>query len=298
MHADQSRYVRFTGPARVEKAANTLSGLLTGLAADSVINTLEISHLRQWLHEHRDLRLRHPLSELFGAVESALEDGVLTSEEKQDLVWLCDRLKRSNYYPKVTSDMQFLHGMLAGVSADSVLCADELQQLSEWIDDHRHLQTMWPYDEVESLLTKVLADKRIDAEEHAELMHHFTQYGHRADDRTLDTFGVAGQPAIQVGGLCAVCPDIQFLERNFCLTGASSRFSRTEFADRISAVGGTVKTNVTADLHYLVVGADGNPCWAYSCYGRKVEKAIDFRRRGSSLVIVHENDIHDALEEM
>lgn len=45
---------------------------------------------------------------------------------------------------------------------------------------------------------------------------------------------------------------------------------------------------------FLVVGADGNPCWAFACYGRKVEMAIDYRKQGCKLLIVHENDFWDA----
>ena len=29
-----------------------------------------------------------------------------------------------------------------------------------------------------------------------------------------------------------------------------------------------------------IVGDNGNPAWAFSCYGRKVEKAIDMRKGG------------------
>jgi hypothetical protein len=60
-------------------------------------------------------------------------------------------------------------------------------------------------------------------------------------------------------------------------------------------LGGVVKKGVTRDLDYLILGAEGNPCWAYSCYGRKVEQAMNYRRAGSLLLIVHENDLHDAI---
>jgi len=52
---------------------------------------------------------------------------------------------------------------------------------------------------------------------------------------------------------------------------------------------------VTRRVNYLVVGADGNPCWAYACYGRKVEKTVALRKKGSAILIVHENDVHDAI---
>ncbi len=46
-----------------------------------------------------------------------------------------------------------------------------------------------------------------------------------------------------------------------------------------------------------MVGAKGNPCWAFACYGRKVEEAMALRKAGNRLLIVHENDFFDALED-
>ena len=54
-------------------------------------------------------------------------------------------------------------------------------------------------------------------------------------------------------------------------------------------------TGVSRYLNYLVIGAEGNPCWSYACYGRKVEKAVELRRAGAQILLVHENDFHDAV---
>jgi hypothetical protein len=53
---------------------------------------------------------------------------------------------------------------------------------------------------------------------------------------------------------------------------------------------------VTKNTDYLTIGADGNPRWAYACYGRKVEQAIQYREEGFSILLVHEYDLWDALE--
>lgn len=50
-------------------------------------------------------------------------------------------------------------------------------------------------------------------------------------------------------------------------------------------------------VDYLVIGAEGNPCWSYACYGRKVERAVELRKEGLRIMIVHERDFHDALVE-
>lgn len=51
-------------------------------------------------------------------------------------------------------------------------------------------------------------------------------------------------------------------------------------------------------VNYLIVGAEGNPCWKFSCYGRKVEKAVELRKEGSRLLIIHELDFHDAVADL
>jgi hypothetical protein len=59
--------------------------------------------------------------------------------------------------------------------------------------------------------------------------------------------------------------------------------------------GAKVVESVSPDLDYLIVGVGGNPCWAYSSYGRRIEKALELRRQGSKLLIVHESDFFIAL---
>lgn len=90
-------------------------------------------------------------------------------------------------------------------------------------------------------------------------------------------------------------PEIRFPGSTFCFTGASSKFKRKEFEDLILNLGGEPHKGVTTKLNYLVIGAEGNPCWAFACYGRKVEKAVELRKKGVRVVIVHENDFHDAV---
>lgn len=88
---------------------------------------------------------------------------------------------------------------------------------------------------------------------------------------------------------------MSFPERTFCFTGASSKYTRAEFEGLVRQLGRETLPGVSAKLHYLVIGAEGNPCWAFACYGRKVEKAVALRRKGARVVILHENDFHDAV---
>lgn len=297
MHIDHQPYLKFHGRARLDKAINSLLGIIEGIAIDGSINSVELSFLNLWLSEHADLRHLHPYNELIPVVEASLQDGTLTQEEHEELIRLCAALRSSEFYDRVTVDLQRLHAVLGGIIADTRITERELRGLSDWMEEHEHLKRCWPYEEVGSLITSVLKDGIIDEEEHRELHGFFSEFIALADDRTL-TSPVLNDRNQSIIGLCAVCPDIQFDGKSFVFTGTSNRYPRSKIAETISALGGTLVASVSKKVDYLVIGADGNPCWAYACYGRKVEKAVELRKSGVRLLIVHENDFHDALADI
>lgn len=296
MHTDHRGYFKFTGRSRLEKSINSLLGLVEGISVDSLINRTEVEFLNLWLAEHKELNDRHPYNELLPVVEKAIADGVLTSEEKQDILWLCERLRTTEFFNETTADIQRLHAILGGIAADGSITEAELRGLSEWLSDHEHLTTCWPYEEVGSLITGVLSDKKIDSTEQKLLKEFFTEFTSILDSRTIVS------PKLTIGGnvvgLCAVCPEITFSDRRFCFTGTSCKYTRSEFSKLIKQLGGEVVNSVSAKLDYLIIGADGNQCWAYACYGRKVEKAVELRKSGARLLLVHENDFHDAVADI
>ncbi len=191
--------------------------------------------------------------------------------------------------------MQKLHAIVAGIAADGEISMEELRGLSAWLQEHEHLKRCWPYDEIESLVTSVLLDKKIDPEEHRMLMSFFGEFISILDNKTV--VSPVCLEGSNVVGLCAICPEISFAEAVFCLTGQSHKYTRSEFEKLIFSLGGKATGNVSKKVNYLVVGSDGNPCWAYACYGRKVEKAVELRKAGYPIVIVHENDFHDAVSD-
>jgi NAD-dependent DNA ligase len=291
--SDHDGYLRFTGKARLEKSLNSLLGLVQGIAIDSKINDAEVKFLNMWLSEHRSLAQCHPYNELTPVVQQAISDGVLTKEEKEDILWLCERLSGGSYFNEITTDMQKLHAVLAGIGSDSVISEVELRGLREWLSDHEHLKTCWPYDEIDNLVMTVMKDKKIDEQEHLLLKEFFSEFVAVLDDRTITS------PRLMEGGLivglCAVDPQISFDGSTFCFTGESYKYTRSQFTELVLSLGGEVLNSVSPKLNYLVIGANGNPAWSYACYGRKVEKAVELRKKGVQLQLVHENDFHDAV---
>lgn len=297
MHTDHTPYFGYTPRSRLDKAVKSLVGIIEGITIDQELNQKELVFLAEWIQENQELKDRHPFNEFLPVVSAAFEDHIITDDEKCDLMWLCNRLSiTTEFYDQATSDIQRLHGVLIGIIADGVITEYELIRLREWLNQHEHLKTRWPYDEIDSIITAVMADGKIDKEEHKMLTALFADFISIYDSKTISSPPIKIDNSIN--GLCAVCPEIHFDGSTFCFTGASSKYKRNELEKIVAVLGGKSAKNISKSVDYLVIGADGNPCWAYSCYGRKVEAAVSLRKEGYSLVLVHENDFHDATADL
>ncbi|MGI2078451.1 BRCT domain-containing protein [Shewanella putrefaciens] len=296
MHMDHLPYYMKTTRSRMDKSINSLLGLFEGVAIDGKVNQSEIEFLNLWLAEYKDVQAKHPFNELVPIIEAVLGSGWLSEDERQDVKWVCENLTSVKYFNIVTADLQRLHAILGGIIADGVINEDELNGLAEWIAEHDHLRACWPYDEVDSLITSVMADQRIDAQEHKMLLNFFSEFILTLDDNTI-TNPLSEEQRTLVG-ICAACPDIAFEGSTFCFTGASNKYTRSGFNSIVEQLGGMSAKHVSKKVNYLVIGAEGNPCWAYACYGRKVEEAVKLRKEGVTLLIVHEHDFHDAVADL
>lgn len=295
----EREYRQFTKPAELHKAINTLRGLVAGINSDLAVGDKEVTELAHWCELHAHLRDRHPFSEILPVVEHAYEDGVVTEDEAKDILWLCNNfVDDSSYYDMMTSSIQFLAGMLHGLLADGELSDREITTLKAWIDANDFLAGTYPFDEINSLLHVVLEDKKITADEREKLMAFFGNIIDFTASYNLSEKDFSQlREKYSIGGICAVCPEIVFEGKLFCFTGESYRAKRAEIAETITRLGGKARSSVSAKTDYLVVGNAGNPCWAYACYGRKIEEAVNLRKEGAGVVIVNETDFWDAVDD-
>lgn len=298
--AEIEEYRRYTSPAELHKAVNMLKGIVSGIKADEIIVDSEVVELTHWCSLHAHLRNKNPFSELLPVIENALEDGVIDAEEREDILWLCSNFEADcKYYDVITSATQYLNGLIHGIMADGKLTDKEIIALNQWLTDSDYLQGTYPFDEVLSLTSAMLADHKISPDERNTLMAFFSNFIDFRDSYNLmepDFKKLREQYSVQ--GICAFCPEIEFEDKVFCFTGASYKATRAELADIVSSHGGLLRDGVSRKTNYLIVGNDGNPCWAYSCYGRKIEEAINLRKEGFKLQIVNETDFWDAVSDL
>lgn len=288
---------QFTTRSEADKAINSLKGILLGINMDGHIRPSEVRELQGWCTKHYDLINRNPFKELMQVINAALEEDLNEVDWIEDLLWLCQQYQQDSiYYDLATADLQTLQGICHGILSDGYVHDQEVKALDAWLEQHEHLNSYYPYDEIYSLITSVLADGKIDEQERVRLLAYFNEFVKLTDQELTQKIGQEIS-SVKVSGICTSNPNINFEGSTFCLTGAFSRSTRKEAEAAVTRLGASVSKDVSKKTDYLIIGESGNPCWAFACYGRKVEKAIMMRKEGSRVALVHEFDFWDAIED-
>jgi hypothetical protein len=291
-------YRVFTGKAEADKAINTLRGILEGIMIDRNINENEIKELDNWCEDHYDLINRNPFQDFVVTIREALRGEVDINEAIEDLYWLSQKYQEDNiYYNAVTADLQTLQGICHGILADGIINDTEIKGLQNWMNKNNHLASFYPYDELYTVLQKILKDGIVDEGEQVLLKAYFNQFVRLTDSQLTEKL----QKEIadtKISGLCSIDPNIKIEGKTFCVTGKLTRGNRDELLKKIDDWGGLSCGTPGKKTDYLIVGDNGNPAWAFACYGRKVEQALKLRKSGSQIIIVNEFDFWDYLDEI
>lgn len=292
-------YRMYTGPAEYSKALNILKGMILGITADEVIKE-EIEELKFWLEANLFFRNKPPFDELYQTVYLALEDNLLTQDEIEDIIWVCSNVEEgSRYYQAITADLQTLHGIIHGILADNKITDLEVEKLKKWLIENDDLSGHYPYDEILGVIFNITNDGIIDDQERAFLKAFLSEFIDTRESYNLNESELREiKKSMSIGGICAPFPDIKIEGKKFCFTGESYNVTKEEFAEKLTKLNGHYCNNVIQDLDYLIVGEKGNKSWVFSCYGRKVEKAIELRKKGKFVQIVQELDFWDTYEDL
>ncbi|MFA0813537.1 BRCT domain-containing protein [Microbulbifer epialgicus] len=173
-----------------------------------------------------------------------------------------------------------LIGLSKGIAADGLVNQSEAEFLHDWL--YQNSETKNPI--ILNLLDKVsgmLSDGVLDKEESAELLAilesisgEISEYGEVPKTSTLP--------------ICTPPPSIHFIGKAFLFTGTCAYGSRKECQEVIDSLGGVNAPRVTKSLDYLVLGTYVTDSWIHESFGRKIEKAVEYRDSGLPLAIVTE----------
>ena len=291
---DNGHHVKFSAPGIIEKDFRTLAGILEGIASDKLIDSIEAEGVKKWMEECSAKKERSPYLQVFELLNEAFEDGILTIDEIENICWYCNSYsEESGYYNVITAGIQQMLGIVKGIIIDLKINDEEIRYLDNWMENNEYLKNSWPYDELYNITTKSINKKSIIEEEHTALLAFCEALVGKVQNESTSALVDSLKT-----GYYQIDPSINIPGNIFCLTGISKKYKRREIAEIIELYGGFVSERVNAKVNYLLVCDDKNACWAFSCYGKKIEQAILHRQKGLQLVIVHEADFFDALENL
>lgn len=90
--------------------------------------------------------------------------------------------------------------------------------------------------------------------------------------------------------LCSPIPDIHIRDKKFCFTGTFAFGSRGVCQEAVFRYGGLcTRSSVTYDTDFLVIGSYVSDSWKHEAFGRKIQKAMDYRAQEGVPKIVGED---------
>jgi NAD-dependent DNA ligase len=190
--------------------------------------------------------------------------------------------KRFNHKRVVDRNIDELIGFARGILADGKVDQNEAVSLQKWliaISGYEH-----PI--LHNLLIRVnqmLEDGVLDDEESAELfetLNELTGSNFEKGEILKSTSLPLDKPE----------PEVVPNNSTFCCTGTFEAGTRKEIEEIIINNGGK-PSRLNGSTNYLVIGAYATDSWAHSSYGRKIENALDYKKKGKDIKIISEHHL-------
>mgnify|MGYP000152542351 CR=1 FL=1 len=274
--------------ANVAKALNELIGICRGIAANDVVTVNELLYLSTWLNEHTHLRKDGDYLDLMDFttdIASSDDIDMCDLEELLDMIQCVLDFRCDANTPFDNPDVAIgrLIGLCRGMLADDVLDDKEIFALQKWMEKCNGFIDVWPIYVLHEQIQEVLTDGVITEDERATLFTMMAKIvgGTMAETGAVD--GLSSSLAIDE------IDNIEFEDKEFCLTGRFAYGSRNDCKAEVVSRGGVAISRVTRTMHYLVIGSLSSRDWKQSSHGRKIEKAVELRKQGLPIKIVHED---------
>ena len=194
-----------------------------------------------------------------------------------------------NTKPMADRQIDQLIGLAQGIVADGIVNQAEAEMLQSWLRANQWTEN--PYvsrllDRVERVLEDGVLDEDEGRELHDALMSWAGGGGADGEESTTASLPLDPEPRT-----------VLIAENTFVFTGTGVFGTRKMMHDATIRGGGTAERNITKQTNFVVLGTYVTPAWAHQSFGRKIEKAMEYRdQKGTALHIVHEEDWMRALE--
>ena len=181
-----------------------------------------------------------------------------------------------------------LIGIAQGFLCDGHLNDNEIRFLLDWLEKNESVACSWPGDVIYARVREILSDGQVTEAERAYLTEMLQKLIGGGSDELAEASHVS-ELALDRSA------SVHIPASTFCLTGDFVFATRSHCEETIVGRGGLVSRSVTKRVKYVVVGGLGSTEWTHGSYGTKIEKAIEYKRSGVPLLIVHEDQWAAAL---
>ena len=189
-----------------------------------------------------------------------------------------------------TRQVDTLVGLAKGIVLDGIVDQREAEFLRDWlVANHAVLDN----PVIEILMHRVsamLEDDVLDADEASELLATLRAFTGEAPTATGELLRSSTLPCDEPP------PSVAVKGHVFCFTGTCATGTRRDCQNIVRNLGGEVANSVTRKLDYLVLGAYVTDSWVHESFGRKIEKAVEYRDvKGTGLAIVSEGHWRESI---
>jgi NAD-dependent DNA ligase len=174
-----------------------------------------------------------------------------------------------NSQRRIDAGIDELIGLIRGIVADAVVTESEAATLAAWVVKHHEIASDWPVNILVRRLNRIYADGRADDEERDDLKGLLVEIIGDNDDPLVT-------PSATLP-LSKPAPDVIFDQNVFVFTGKFAYGPRRLCEAEVLARGGLIGSYVTLQTSYLIIGSVGSRDWIHSSWGRKVEKAAEYK---------------------
>lgn len=175
-----------------------------------------------------------------------------------------------------------LIGMARGIVADSTVNQKEAEFLRSWMEGNVAFCEDRIVNQLYRRIHEMLVDGILNDEERVELLGILREF-------TGESTAAVPVNMSASFPLCRPEPVVEFPTMSFCLTGKFAYGPRRICEEVVIDRGGKAYGSVTMDVDYLVIGTFSSTDWAHTSYGRKIEKAVEYRAKHRRPSIISED---------
>lgn len=193
-----------------------------------------------------------------------------------------DYLRRFSSARVNDRNMDELIGISRGMIADGKVVQEEAEFLMRWIDQASSMGEDPVFKLLVNRIGGMMEDGVLDDDESSELLEMLRAL--TGEDGKVHSFSRPTDLPLD-----DPYPDIFFEDRGFVFTGVMAYGPRKLCQELVTDHGGFCKGGPSKKINYLIIGTIANEHWAYSSYGRKIERAMELRDQGHDLAIINED---------